>query len=63
MNKAMNDAKIDFSNKVQLLEEARLQLKKEFIGIDKAIDEVVNNVRAWYTMLNFQDRPVILPTF
>jgi cell division protease FtsH len=52
--------KKEFSLKIQTLENAKTQLKKEFIGIDFIIDEVIENVRSWYTMNSFQEKPTVI---
>jgi len=49
--------------KRKLLEKARRQLKKEFIGINEAIDQVVDLSSSWFLFPNIQDRPVIITLF
>lgn len=45
------------------IEQARITLKKEFVGIDDQIDTVIENVRSWYLFPELQDRPVIVNLF
>ena len=42
------------------LESVRKQLKREFIGIDKQIDQIVNSAKAWYICPEYINRPVII---
>lgn len=49
----------DLIPKRKLLEKARRQLKKEFIGINSAIDQVVDLASSWYLFPGMQTRPVI----
>jgi len=46
--------------KKEILDKARTQLKKEFIGIDEVIDEVINNISSWYFFPSLQSKPVII---
>jgi predicted AAA+ superfamily ATPase len=46
--------------KKEILDKARTQLKKEFIGIDQVIDEVINNISSWYFFPSLQSKPVII---
>ena len=50
----------DFVGKVEKLEEVKEILKTEFVGIDNVIDDIVDNVRSWYTMSSIQDRPSVI---
>ncbi len=52
--------KREFSKKARILEKANQQLKKEFVGIDPIIDELVENVRSWYTMNSIQEKPAVI---
>ena len=49
-----------FLNKQAQLEKARTSLKKEFFGIDKAIDELINNARSWFVLNDYQNRPLVV---
>lgn len=44
----------------QLIEQARLQLKTELVGIDDVIDRVMEAIRAWYVLPQLCNRPVIV---
>ena len=50
----------DFIGKVEKLEEVKEILKTEFVGINNVIDDIVDNVRSWYTMSSIQDRPSVI---
>lgn len=60
MTKKLNDLKKVFSEKSEILEKAKSTLKKEFIGIDNIIDEVIENVRSWYILSNLQEKPAVI---
>lgn len=42
------------------LEQAKIYLKKEFIGIDDIIDKFINSVKIWYILPEVQSRPLIV---
>lgn len=42
------------------LDSARAQLKKEFIGIDRVIDELMDSISTWYTLPELQTRPLVV---
>ena len=46
--------------KFEILEKCKIQLKKEFIGIDLIIDEVTESLSSWYLFPELQERPVII---
>ncbi|MCB0472773.1 MAG: hypothetical protein KDC56_06915, partial [Flavobacteriaceae bacterium] len=46
--------------KQQILDNTKQILKKEFIGIDHIIDEVVDAISSWYLFPDFQEKPVII---
>lgn len=55
--------KLDITNiekKNKIVDEAIAQLKKDFVGIDDQIEQVMNNVRTWYLYPELQSRPVIV---
>lgn len=52
--------KKSFAVKRKMLENARLELKKEFFGIDKIIDEVCRVVESWVLFPEMQERPLII---
>ena len=56
----MQDLKEEFNSKKEVLENARMILKKEFIGIDKPIDAVIDNINSWFMLSNIQERPFII---
>lgn len=59
----MNSSKFDIEKikiKNKIVDNAIEQLKKEFIGIDKQIDEIMDNVRTWYLFPNLQTRPLVV---
>lgn len=53
----------DIEKKNKIVDNAILQLKKDFIGIDEQIDEIMNNVRTWYLYPQLQNRPLIVSIF
>lgn len=60
MNEKIALLKEAFTTKEQQLEHARQVLKTEFFGIDKAIDELITNVRSWYILNDYQTRPLVI---
>jgi len=46
--------------KKSLLEKVNIQLKSEFIGLDRAIDEITDAVSAWHAFPEIQDKPVVV---
>src|SRR5690606_5263040 len=60
MNTKLKALRTEFLNKQEQLEEAKITLKKEFFGIDKAIDDLINNTRSWYVLNEYQNRPLII---
>ncbi|RLD54046.1 MAG: hypothetical protein DRJ01_18570, partial [Bacteroidetes bacterium] len=52
--------KKSFLKKQSILENAREILKTEFIGINKIIDEVIDNVSSWFFLSDIQEKPVVI---
>lgn len=52
--------KSEFHSKKEILENARTILKKEFIGIDKPIDAIIDNINSWFMLSTIQERPFII---
>ena len=52
--------KEEFTHKNELVNKAIITLKKEFVGIDKQINEIMSSVRSWYLFPELQSRPVIV---
>lgn len=46
--------------RTEVLENARIKLKEKFIGIDIAIDQIIDNISLWYVTPEFQFRPTIV---
>ena len=46
--------------KKNTLDEAVIQMKKEFVGIDNVIDQIAKDVSSWFYFPEMQDRPVII---
>lgn len=46
--------------KKEKLDNAVIQLKKEFIGIDNVIDQITTAITSWFFFPEIQDRPVII---
>ena len=60
MSKNLLSLKETFETKIATLDKAKIQLKKEFVGIDDTIDEVVENVRSWFTLGHLQSKPCVV---
>jgi len=50
----------NYQKKLEKLEELKVFLKHEFVGLDNIIDEIVNNIQIWYVMPELQSRPMII---
>ncbi len=55
--------KEELKKKTNLLNNAEKTLKSEFIGIDDVIEQVMNNIKAWYLFPEVLDRPLIINLF
>lgn len=58
--KVSEEDKIDFFKKKQILENAVITLKKEFVGLDGIIDEVIDLIEPWFLFPKGQIRPTIV---
>ena len=58
--KYLNKQREEILAKQNTLEKAREQLKKEFIGIDDVIDEIISSVSSWYLFPEIQEKPVVV---
>lgn len=47
-------------SKLAKLEEVKAKLKKEFVGIDLQIDQIVDSIRTWYCFPEAMNRPLIV---
>ncbi len=47
-------------HKQEILLQAKTQLKREFIGIDTVIDQVIDLCSSWYLLPRLQDKPVVI---
>ncbi len=56
---AKNDREL-FVEKMQILERAGEELKKEFVGLDTIIDEIVRQVSCWFVFPEMQEQPCII---
>lgn len=53
----------EIQRKNNIVDNAIKVLKEEFIGIDKQIDEIMDNVRTWYIYPQLQSRPLVVNLF
>jgi Peptidase family M41/ATPase family associated with various cellular activities (AAA) len=51
---------LDIAARKQTLEDARIQLKQHFVGIDETIDDLLNYIQIWYLMPEVLTRPIII---
>jgi hypothetical protein len=56
----ININKKDIKERKEKLEEAKVALKKHFIGIDNIIDDLLNYIQVWYLMPEVLNRPIII---
>lgn len=59
-NESIHARREDILNKQSLIEQARNALRKEFVGIDKVIDEVLNSISPWFFFPDIQEKPLII---
>lgn len=52
--------KEEFQKKKKKLDDCKAYLKKEFIGIDKIIDDIMEYIQIWYLMPEILTRPVVI---
>ena len=50
----------EFIKKQEILDQARTILKREFVGLDAIIDEVIESLSSWYLFPDLQDKPVVI---
>lgn len=50
----------EIAKKEAVIDNCIKTLKQEFIGIDKIIDQVMNNVKLWYMFPKFNERPLVI---
>ncbi len=55
--------KEELNSKNKIVDNAIAQLKKEFVGIDKQIDSVMENVRVWFLYPQLQSSPCVINIF
>jgi cell division protease FtsH len=60
MAKTRMQNSIEIVSKKEILEAARGQLKKEFVGLDNIINELINIVSSWYIFPYVQEKPLII---
>ncbi|MEX0811761.1 MAG: hypothetical protein WD048_06065 [Chitinophagales bacterium] len=56
----MLDLQKNFFEKNKILENASQTLKREFVGLDQIIDEVIDNISSWFTLHQMQERPLVI---
>ena len=47
-------------DKIKKLQETRVKLKSEFVGIDEIIDKVIDSITPWYLTPEVLERPVVV---
>ena len=50
----------EFIQKQEILNNAKTQLKSEFIGLDAVIDDIIASVCPWFLFPDIQEKPVII---
>jgi energy-coupling factor transporter ATP-binding protein EcfA2 len=55
--------KEELNVKNKIVDEAIVQLKKEFVGIDEQIDTIMKNVRVWFLYPQLQSSPCVINIF
>lgn len=60
MNTEIIQKKKQIEEQRQLLQNVKVQLKKEFIGLDDIIDRILDNISSWLHFPEIQERPIII---
>ncbi|MCK5519933.1 MAG: hypothetical protein KAI81_02370 [Candidatus Marinimicrobia bacterium] len=55
-----NSIQQDIIERYDVLMKSSIQLKKEFVGIDSIIDEIMEILSSWYLFPDFQEKPVVV---
>lgn len=50
----------EFTQKERQLEEIKKRLKAQFFGLDHVIDQLIDSLRTWYYIPQFQTRPLVI---
>jgi len=58
--KILKEKKREILEKKEILNNAKINLKKEFVGIDDVIDELLDDIQSWYLFPEGQIRPTII---
>ena len=58
--KISKDLKKSFNDKLKKIAKAKKQLKNEFVGLDKIIDEVFDLLEPWFLFSESQVRPTVI---
>lgn len=51
---------MEYTKKFEKLENARKVLKKEFIGLDDIIDDIIKSITSWYITHDLLERPTVI---
>ena len=60
INLKLRNQKEDVLRKQALLQQASVQLKKEFVGIDNVIDQVMHSISGWFCFPDIQTMPTVV---
>ena len=60
MAKQIQKRQKEIIQKQEILDNAKATLKREFIGIDHVIDEVVDALSSWYLFPDLQEKPIVI---
>lgn len=55
-----DEKKQEIIYKTKILDEAQLTLKKEFIGIDNIIEQLINSIKPYYFFSEFLKKPLVI---
>jgi Peptidase family M41/C-terminal, D2-small domain, of ClpB protein len=60
MKKQIQNKHKELLQKQAILDQAATTLKKEFVGIDPVIDELIEAISSWYLFPEIQEKPVVV---
>lgn len=58
--KKLEERRTEITEKQEILTKAKETLKKEFVGIDQVIEDVVDSIKSWYLFPEIQEKPLVI---
>lgn len=58
--KISKEKRLEIVEKKEILNNTKIELRKEFVGLDDVIDELIDGIQSWYLFPEGQIRPIVL---